>query len=159
MRSAYEVLGVEKGANDDTVRKRYLDLAKVLHPDVNKRSTATAEFKELKRAYDILKDPDERTKHDYALAKIDVADVPDDIVDDVLRDYGIDKPRKKKKKKKKKQAEAQQQVYAQPQPQPYVPPYQPPPPSHYGYDDRRGRGEFEGIPEGYDNRDTLGGIL
>lgn len=156
-------MGVEHEASGDAIRQRYLALAKVLHPDVCKRSTATQEFKALKQAYDTLKDPETRQHHNYALAKVATAGVADDIVDEVLQDYGLTKPKKKKKKKKKQpvvnEAELAQQRQAQAQFQTYQPPpYQPPPPQ-YSYDDRRGRGEFEGIPPGFDNNDNLGGIL
>ncbi len=160
MRSAYEVLGVEPGASDEAVRKRFLDLAKVLHPDVCKRPTATTEFKELKKAYDILKDPGLRREHEYALARVETASVEDDIIDSMLQDYSIAKPRKKKKKKKKaeksaaqiaQEQQAQQQFQAYPMPQ-YTPPQQ-------EYDPRRGQGVWDGIPDGFENRDNLGGIL
>lgn len=154
MKSAYDILGLDQHASEDDVRGAYLRYSKLLHPDVNKRKTATQEFKELKSAYEMLRDPLKRQEHDYALAVVETKGVEKDAVDDVLDSYGIE-PKKKKKKKKKKQKQeeqqAQQQMYSPP---PYTPPQQP-----VYNDGRRGRGQFEGIPDGFDNFDTLGGIL
>ena len=159
MRSAYDILGVEPGASDEVVRSAYLRFAKVLHPDVNKRPTATKEFKELKSAYETLKDPSLRREHEYALARVQVADVEDDIVDSVLRDYSISKPRKKKKKKKKEKSAADmaQEEQARVQFQGYqTPPYAPPKQAEHG---GHGQGYWDAIPDGFENNDRLGGIL
>ncbi len=157
MKSAWDILGVAPGSDDEAISGAYRRMAKALHPDVNKRVTATTEFKEVQRAYETLKDPILREKHDYALAKVETAGVEDDAVDAVLNNYGIDMPRKKKKKKKKKSA-VQSATQPQPQPQFYQPPPAYVPPSHYGQNDRFGRGEFDGIPSGYEDH-TLDGIL
>ncbi len=151
MKSAWDILGIAPNSDDDTISGAYRRMAKALHPDVNKRATATTEFKELQRAYDTLKDPFKRQEHNYALAKLETAGVEEDAVDAALRDYSIEPKKKKKKKKKKVQA-------SQPQVQPY---YQPPyvPPQTQYYDQRTGRGEFEGIPDGFAGHDNLGGIL
>ncbi len=155
MKSAWDILGLSPGAGDEEIGGAYRRWAKVLHPDTNKRPTATTEFKELQKAYEILKDPVLREKHNYALAKVEAADVEDDAVDAVLSNYSLE-PKKKKKKKKKKSKETAQ---AAPQPQPYYhQPYVPPQPQ-YASNGQFGRGEFEGIPTGYDSHDDLGGIL
>ncbi len=157
MKSAYDVLGLAPGADDDAVHGAYRRMAKALHPDVNKRPTATTEFKEVQKAYNTLKDPDKRREHEYALAKVETAGIEDDAIDAALETYGIDVPKKKKKKKKKKVVEVVQ--HSQPQPTPY---YQAPqyiPPQPYAYDQRQGRGEFEGIPDGFDDNGNLGGIV
>lgn len=162
MRSAYDILGVELGASEEVVRSAYLRFVKVLHPDVNKRPTATAEFKELKKAYEILKDPGLRREHEYALAKVETAGVADDIIDTVLQDYSIEKPRNKKKKKKKQErsaAEIAQEQRAAMQFQGYAPPPYIPPQPHVTHDNRRGEGIWDAIPDGFENRDNLGGIL
>lgn len=154
MRSAYDVLGLDQSASDDDVRGAYRRFSKVLHPDINKRKTATQEFKDLKTAYETLIDPSKRQEHNYALAVVETKDVEKDAVDDVLESYSLE-PKRKKKKKKKKEKEVQVQV--QPQaysPPPYIPPQQP-----VYNDSRRGRGQFEGIPGGFEDFDNLGGIL
>lgn len=63
-RDYYEVLGVEKGANADELKKAYRNLAKKYHPDVNKAPDAEAKFKEVKEAFDVLSDDQKRAQYD-----------------------------------------------------------------------------------------------
>ncbi|MDD3278233.1 MAG: molecular chaperone DnaJ [Lachnospiraceae bacterium] len=64
-RDYYEVLGVEKGADDATLKKAYRQLAKKYHPDMNPGDQeAEAKFKEATEAYGILSDPDKRRQYD-----------------------------------------------------------------------------------------------
>lgn len=62
--SHYEVLGVEKHATQDQIKKSYRKLARRFHPDVSKEENATEKFKVLQRAYDVLSDPDWRKYYD-----------------------------------------------------------------------------------------------
>lgn len=65
MRDPYEVLGVERSASADDIRKSYRKLAKKLHPDLNPgNKKAEEQFKEASSAYDILSDPDKRARFD-----------------------------------------------------------------------------------------------
>jgi molecular chaperone DnaJ len=63
-RDFYEVLGVPKGAGPDELKKAYRNLARKLHPDVNKAPEADAQFKELNEAYDVLSDEQKRAVYD-----------------------------------------------------------------------------------------------
>ena len=64
-RDYYEVLGLQKGATDDEIKKAYRKLAKQYHPDLNPDNPeAEAKFKEINEANDVLSDPQKRAKYD-----------------------------------------------------------------------------------------------
>ena len=64
-RDYYEVLGVEKTADDSAIKSAYRKLAKKYHPDMNPGDKeAEAKFKEASEAYAILSDPDKRRQYD-----------------------------------------------------------------------------------------------
>ncbi|MDY3919742.1 MAG: molecular chaperone DnaJ [Candidatus Limivivens sp.] len=64
-RDYYEVLGVDKGADEATIKKAYRQLAKKYHPDMNPGDKeAEKKFKEASEAYAILSDPDKRRQYD-----------------------------------------------------------------------------------------------
>ena len=63
-RDYYKVLGVERTASADAIRKAYRRLAHKYHPDVSKEPNAEARFKEMQEAYEVLKDPEKRAAYD-----------------------------------------------------------------------------------------------
>ena len=64
-RDYYEVLGVDRGADDATIKKAYRSLAKKYHPDMNPGDKeAEKKFKEASEAYAVLSDSDKRRQYD-----------------------------------------------------------------------------------------------
>ena len=64
-RDYYEVLGVDKNADEATIKKAYRGLAKKYHPDLNPgNAEAEAKFKEVNEAYDVLSDSEKKAKYD-----------------------------------------------------------------------------------------------
>jgi len=64
-RDYYEVLGVEKNSDDETIKRAYRKLAMKYHPDKNKdNKEAEEKFKEACEAYEVLSDKDKRVRYD-----------------------------------------------------------------------------------------------
>ena len=60
----YKVMGVERDASQDEIKRAYRKLARKYHPDVSSEPDAETRFKELGEAYEVLKDPEKRTAYD-----------------------------------------------------------------------------------------------
>src|SRR5580765_9091847 len=60
----YKILGVERTANEEQIKKAYRKLARKYHPDVSKEKDAEEKFKEVSEAYEVLKDAEKRKAYD-----------------------------------------------------------------------------------------------
>ena len=64
-RDYFKVLGVDRGADADTIKRAFRKLAREYHPDVNPgNAEAEAKFKEVSEAYEVLSDPDKRRRYE-----------------------------------------------------------------------------------------------
>jgi curved DNA-binding protein len=60
----YAIMGVDRNATQDEIKRTYRKLARKYHPDVSKEADAEVRFKELGEAYEVLKDPEKRAAYD-----------------------------------------------------------------------------------------------
>ncbi len=70
-RDYYNILGIDKNASQDDIKKAYRKLAKKYHPDANQNNkTAEEKFKEVNEAYEVLGDAEKRKKYDTFGSKV-----------------------------------------------------------------------------------------
>jgi molecular chaperone DnaJ len=96
-RDYYEVLGVERNADEVELKRAFRELARKYHPDINPGARAEDRFKEANEAYAVLSDPKARARYDrYGFPGIDgqqqsgtgfstVVGAFDDLIGDILR--------------------------------------------------------------------------
>ena len=84
----YEVLGVPRDADPDTIRRTYRKLARKYHPDLNSDHDAEERFKELGEAYEVLSDADKRERYDRLGARWREAEreAPEESFEDFFAD-------------------------------------------------------------------------
>ncbi len=63
-RDYYEILGIDRNANDEDIKKAFRKLAFKYHPDHNKEDHSGEAFKEINEAYEVLSNPDKRATYD-----------------------------------------------------------------------------------------------
>jgi len=91
----YEILGVQRDASIDEIKKAYRNLAKKYHPDINKEPGAADKFKEISEAYAVLSDEEKRKKYDMYGEEGMRGYSTEDIFrgadfSDIFRDLGLD---------------------------------------------------------------------
>ncbi|MHC1636182.1 MAG: molecular chaperone DnaJ [Candidatus Methanospirareceae archaeon] len=108
----YEILGVDRNATQEEIKRAYRRLAKKYHPDLNKDNPKEAEekFKEISEAYEVLSDPQKRANYDrFGHAGVDfgaggfdwskftrfsdIEDIFGDFFADIFRDFGFGRRR------------------------------------------------------------------
>jgi curved DNA-binding protein len=60
----YKILGLQRGASEDEIKKAYRKLARKFHPDVSKEANAKEKFQEVSEAYETLRDKEKRAAYD-----------------------------------------------------------------------------------------------
>jgi curved DNA-binding protein len=87
----YEVLGVPRDADQDTIRRAYRKLARKYHPDLNSDSDAEDSFKELGEAYEVLSDAEKRERYDRLGARWREAEheAPEESFEDFFAHQGF----------------------------------------------------------------------
>lgn len=86
----YKILGVNKNATEDEIKKAYRKLAIKYHPDRNPGDKKAEEkFKEIAEAYDVLHDPDKRANYDNPQSSFQSPNFGDMNMDDILHQFGF----------------------------------------------------------------------
>jgi len=63
----YKILGIEKDATKEDIKKQYRKLAKEIHPDRSKTAASEDEMVEINKAYEVLSDDEKKERYDKFL--------------------------------------------------------------------------------------------
>ncbi|MBI2671934.1 molecular chaperone DnaJ [Candidatus Woesearchaeota archaeon] len=89
----YELLGVNKNASQEEIKKAFRTLAKKYHPDINKDKGSEEKFKEINEAFQVLNDEQKRSQYNQfgheAFSSQDFSGFQDFSFDDILRNFGF----------------------------------------------------------------------
>ncbi|MEM5793364.1 MAG: molecular chaperone DnaJ [Candidatus Aenigmatarchaeota archaeon] len=93
-RDYYEILGVNRNASQEDIKRAYRQLARKYHPDVNPgNKEAEEKFKEINEAFEVLGDPEKRAQYDQfghsAFGPEDLGGFKGFSFDDLFRDFGF----------------------------------------------------------------------
>ncbi|WP_119254507.1 DnaJ C-terminal domain-containing protein [Shinella zoogloeoides] len=138
MRDPYSVLGVKRNAGQEEIKAAWRSLAKAVHPDQNHDDPlATVRFTEAGRAYDLLRDPEKRSRYDRQQreaelrrmeqmrrreaerkGKVEAPRMSEDAEDMIARIFGVDSrgQQAEPRPQARPQPQAQSASPAQPQP-------------------------------------------
>lgn len=90
----YSILGVNRNATQEEIKRAFRELAKKWHPDLNKSKEAEEKFKEINEAFQVLSDPQKRAQYDQfghaAFKPEDFAGFRWFSFDEILRNFGFD---------------------------------------------------------------------
>ncbi|WP_234189420.1 DnaJ C-terminal domain-containing protein [Shinella sp. NM-101] len=135
MRDPYSVLGVKRNAGQEEIKAAWRSLAKAVHPDQNHDDPlATVRFTEAGRAYDLLRDPEKRSRYDRQQREAEFrrmeqmrqreaerkarTEAPrasgEDAEDMIARIFGVDSRGQQARPQAQQHAQAQQQAGAAP---------------------------------------------
>jgi DnaJ-class molecular chaperone len=89
-RNYYEILGVKRDASQETIKRRFRQIAKRHHPDKGDSAVSDEVFVEAREAYETLGDPLKRVTYDEALSKqlvVNLRRETEKVVDDYFRQF------------------------------------------------------------------------
>lgn len=92
MKDYYYLLGLNRNASDDDIKKAYRKLSKKFHPDVNDGDLYfTERFKDIQEAYDILSDSKKKLNYDFDFSRTGEYSKNDNKSEFVIKEFSIDK--------------------------------------------------------------------
>jgi len=92
MKDYYYLLGLNRNASDDDIKKAYRKLSKKFHPDVNDGDLYfTERFKDIQEAYEVLSDAKRKLNYDFDFSRTGKDSKSDNKSEFVIKEFSIDK--------------------------------------------------------------------